>query len=133
MCLSVSKFLPSLKSPSIWKCARMWCLLLLLLFINTRRTLAGSGGYNALTAAHSASSIRAITDKEHDDSEPEKKPKSMLVISGGEGYIDFRIGQSKSLFVCVMLLCQGICIKCDYTVSRTSISLLNCNLLSPNV
>ncbi|XP_071545162.1 C-Jun-amino-terminal kinase-interacting protein 4 isoform X48 [Panulirus ornatus] len=52
----------------------------------------GSGGYNALTAAPSVSSVRAITDKEHEDSEPERKPKSMLVISGGEGYIDFRIG-----------------------------------------
>ncbi|KAK8748144.1 hypothetical protein OTU49_016332 [Cherax quadricarinatus] len=55
----------------------------------------GSGGYNALTAAPTASSVRAITDKEYDDSEPEKKPKSMLVISGGEGYIDFRIGEGE--------------------------------------
>ncbi|KAK8748145.1 hypothetical protein OTU49_016332 [Cherax quadricarinatus] len=55
----------------------------------------GSGGYNALTAAPTASSVRAITDKEYDDSEPEKKPKSMLVISGGEGYIDFRIADER--------------------------------------
>ncbi|XP_071545159.1 C-Jun-amino-terminal kinase-interacting protein 4 isoform X45 [Panulirus ornatus] len=55
----------------------------------------GSGGYNALTAAPSVSSVRAITDKEHEDSEPERKPKSMLVISGGEGYIDFRIGEGE--------------------------------------
>ncbi|KAG7173950.1 C-Jun-amino-terminal kinase-interacting protein 4-like, partial [Homarus americanus] len=54
-----------------------------------------SGGYNALTAAPTASSVRAITDKEHEDSEPEKKPKSMLVISGGEGYIDFRIADER--------------------------------------
>ncbi|XP_071545135.1 C-Jun-amino-terminal kinase-interacting protein 4 isoform X23 [Panulirus ornatus] len=55
----------------------------------------GSGGYNALTAAPSVSSVRAITDKEHEDSEPERKPKSMLVISGGEGYIDFRIADER--------------------------------------
>nr|XP_045599847.1 C-Jun-amino-terminal kinase-interacting protein 4-like isoform X1 [Procambarus clarkii] len=56
----------------------------------------GSGGYNALTAAPTASSVRAITDTEHDeDVEPEQKPKSMLVISGGEGYIDFRIGEGE--------------------------------------
>lgn len=68
------------------------CLSFLLLVINVSRTLTGSGGYNALTAAPSVSSVRAITDGEHEDREPERKPKSMLVISGGEGYIDFRIG-----------------------------------------
>lgn len=55
----------------------------------------GSGGYNTLTAAPSPSSLPAITDKEHQEEEPDKKPKSMLVISGGEGYIDFRIGEGE--------------------------------------
>ncbi|XP_071545118.1 C-Jun-amino-terminal kinase-interacting protein 4 isoform X8 [Panulirus ornatus] len=49
----------------------------------------------AVPAAPSVSSVRAITDKEHEDSEPERKPKSMLVISGGEGYIDFRIADER--------------------------------------
>lgn len=55
----------------------------------------GSGGYNALTATPPVSAVPAITDKEQLEEDVEKKPKSMLVISGGEGYIDFRIGEGE--------------------------------------
>lgn len=55
----------------------------------------GSGGYNALTATPPVSAVPAITDKEQPEEDVEKKPKSMLVISGGEGYIDFRIGEGE--------------------------------------
>lgn len=55
----------------------------------------GLGGYNTLTAAPTTASLPAITDKDLQTEEPEKKPKSMLVISGGEGYIDFRIGEGE--------------------------------------
>lgn len=55
----------------------------------------GSGGYNALTATPPVSAVPAITDKEQLEEDIEKKPKSMLVISGGEGYIDFRIGEGE--------------------------------------
>ncbi|XP_066943642.1 C-Jun-amino-terminal kinase-interacting protein 4 isoform X7 [Macrobrachium rosenbergii] len=55
----------------------------------------GLGGYNTLTAAPTTASLPAITDKDLQTEEPEKKPKSMLVISGGEGYIDFRIADER--------------------------------------
>ncbi|CAL4101131.1 unnamed protein product, partial [Meganyctiphanes norvegica] len=55
----------------------------------------GSGGYNALTAtAPAAASVGppAITEAGEEDNDVDApKMKSMLVISGGEGYIDFRI------------------------------------------
>lgn len=54
----------------------------------------GLGGYNTLTAAHSALALRAVTAGEEGESQQER-PKSMLVISGGEGYIDFRIGEGE--------------------------------------
>ncbi|XP_066943686.1 C-Jun-amino-terminal kinase-interacting protein 4 isoform X50 [Macrobrachium rosenbergii] len=49
----------------------------------------------AVPAAPTTASLPAITDKDLQTEEPEKKPKSMLVISGGEGYIDFRIGEGE--------------------------------------
>ncbi|XP_042886607.1 C-Jun-amino-terminal kinase-interacting protein 4-like isoform X21 [Penaeus japonicus] len=55
----------------------------------------GSGGYNALTATPPVSAVPAITDKEQSEEDVERKPKSMLVISGGEGYIDFRIADER--------------------------------------
>lgn len=61
----------------------------------------GSGGYNALTAAPAASALRAIAGRDGEDGASEGRqdgqlrPKSMLVISGGEGYIDFRIGEGE--------------------------------------
>uniref|UniRef100_A0A0K8SCF7 C-Jun-amino-terminal kinase-interacting protein 4 n=1 Tax=Lygus hesperus TaxID=30085 RepID=A0A0K8SCF7_LYGHE len=45
----------------------------------------GSGGMSAATTVHSASPT--IDNNNEND-----KPKSMLVMSGGEGYIDFRVG-----------------------------------------
>ncbi|KAK4308658.1 hypothetical protein Pmani_019656 [Petrolisthes manimaculis] len=64
----------------------------------------GSGGYHALTAAPPASpptrAIKAKGEEGENDGEEEggsesEKPKNMLVISGGEGYIDFRIGEGE--------------------------------------
>ncbi|XP_076039839.1 JNK-interacting protein syd isoform X6 [Oratosquilla oratoria] len=56
----------------------------------------GSGGYNALSAAPPATHQVSQAKEGEDDisTEETKKPKSMLVISGGEGYIDFRIESS---------------------------------------
>ncbi|KAF6201698.1 hypothetical protein GE061_004093, partial [Apolygus lucorum] len=45
----------------------------------------GSGGMSAATTVHSSSPT--IDNNNEND-----KPKSMLVMSGGEGYIDFRVG-----------------------------------------
>ncbi|XP_063854126.1 C-Jun-amino-terminal kinase-interacting protein 4-like [Scylla paramamosain] len=59
----------------------------------------GLGGYHTLTAAHTALAMRAVSEKEAqeegDAPAEQPSPKSMLVISGGEGYIDFRIGEGE--------------------------------------
>lgn len=49
--------------------------------------LLGSGGISAASSAPmDASTIDSLSESE--------KPNSMLVMSGGEGYIDFRVGKS---------------------------------------
>lgn len=49
--------------------------------------LLGSGGISAASSAPmDASTIDCLSESE--------KPNSMLVMSGGEGYIDFRVGKS---------------------------------------
>ena len=55
--------------------------------------LTGLGGYPAFTASQPATlSSNQEEETTEEEAPTSPKPKSMLVISGGEGYIDFRIG-----------------------------------------
>ena len=57
--------------------------------------LAGSGGYTTFTAGTPGTAAHNSEDSFFDShGVGEEKPKSMLVLSGGEGYVDFRIGKT---------------------------------------
>lgn len=53
----------------------------------------GHGGMSAISSSSNVSESNKSEDGARASDQP-KKPKYMLVISGGEGYIDFRIGDS---------------------------------------
>ncbi|GAB6019442.1 hypothetical protein CHUAL_001023 [Chamberlinius hualienensis] len=58
-------------------------------------SVPGHGGLNSLGGIQGSSNVTR-DDGSGDLDMPRKKPKCMLVLSGGEGYIDFRIGEDEA-------------------------------------